>query len=134
MKVPALGRVAVIKNILACALALALAGCASSSSDIRAAYVSPLQYQQYTCKQMTEEAERISVRAAEAAGTQDSNRTQDAVVTTVGVVVFWPILFAVKGDGQTAAELARLKGEMETIERVSIQKNCGITFKQAKTA
>lgn len=114
--------------------ALALGGCASSSSDIRAAYVSPLQYQPYSCKQLGEEAERISLRAAEASGAQDSNRTQDAVVTTVGVVVFWPILFAVKGDGQTAAELARLKGEMETIERVSVQKNCGITFKRSATA
>lgn len=120
------------KRIVAGAVALSLGGCASSSSDIRAAYVSPLQYQQYTCKQLAEEAERVSARAAQAAGTQDSNRTQDAVVTTVGVVVFWPILFAVKGDGQTAAELARLKGEMETIEKVSVQKNCGITFKQAK--
>jgi uncharacterized protein YceK len=112
------------------AVALAVSGCASSSSDIRASYVSPLQYQPYTCKQLAEEAERISSRAVEASGTQDSSRTQDAVVTTVGVIVFWPILFAVKGDGQTAAELARLKGEMETIEKVSIQKNCGIVFQR----
>lgn len=110
------------------------ASCASSSSDIRASYVSPLQYQSYTCKQLGEEAERISTRAIEAAGTQDSRRTQDAVVTTVGVVVFWPLLFAVKGDGHNAAELGRLKGEMETIEKVSIQKNCGIVFKREPAA
>lgn len=120
-----------MKILLGIAAAAAVAGCASSSSDIRASYVSPLQYQQYTCKQLAEEAERVSARAVEASGTQDSSRTQDAVVTTVGVIVFWPVLFAVKGDGQTAAELARLKGEMETIEKVSIQKNCGITFQKA---
>jgi hypothetical protein len=34
------------------------------------------------------------------------------------------------GDGPTAAELSRLKGEMEALETVSIQKNCGIQFKR----
>lgn len=123
-----------MRNIAAACVGLVSSACASSSSDIRASYVSPLQYQAYTCKQLGEEAERISTRAIEAAGTQDSRRTQDAVVTTVGVVVFWPLLFAVKGDGQNAAELGRLKGEMETIEKVSIQKNCGIVFKREPAA
>lgn len=109
-----------------------VAGCASSSSDIRASYVSPIQYQSYSCKQLGEEAERVSARAIEVAGLQDSARTQDAVVTTVGVVVLWPVLFAIKGDRQTAAELGRLKGEMEAIEKVSIQKQCGIEFQRTK--
>ncbi len=124
----------VMRIAAAICVGLFSASCASSSSDIRASYVSPLQYQSYTCKQLGEEAERISTRAIEAAGTQDSRRTQDAVVTTVGVVVFWPLLFAVKGDGQNAAELGRLKGELETIEKVSIQKNCGIVFKREPAA
>jgi hypothetical protein len=118
-----------MKFLVTMAVALSVGACASSSADIKASYVSPLQYQSYSCKQLGEEAGRLSARASEAAGIQDANRTQDAVVTTVGVVILWPILFAVKGDGQTAAELGRLKGEMETIEKVSIQKNCGITFK-----
>jgi hypothetical protein len=118
-----------MNKLVAVGLALSVGACASSAADIKASYVSPLQYQSYTCRQLGEEATRVSARAAEAAGTQDSNRTQDAVVTTVGVIILWPVLFAVKGDGQNAAELGRLKGEMETIEKVSIQKNCGITFK-----
>jgi hypothetical protein len=36
----------------------------------------------------------------------------------------------VQGDKQTAAELARLKGEMDAIEQASIRKNCGIQFRQ----
>jgi len=35
-----------------------------------------------------------------------------------------------KGDGATAGELARLKGELEAIERISIQKKCGIEFRK----
>ncbi|MFC7396701.1 hypothetical protein ACFQU1_05775 [Chelatococcus sp. GCM10030263] len=113
------------------ALASILGGCASGSSDIRAAYVSPIPYQSYSCRQLGEEAERVSARAAEVAGIQDRKRTDDAVATTVGVIVFWPVLFAIKGDGQTAAELSRLRGEMEAIEKVSVQKNCGISFQKA---
>jgi len=42
------------------------------------------------------------------------------------VVIFWPAAFFVKGDGQNAAELARLKGEFEALEKVSIEKNCNL--------
>ena len=64
-------------------------------------------------------------------GVQDANRTSDAVATTVGIVVLWPVLFAIKGDGNNAAELARLKGEMEALEGKSIRKKCGITFQRS---
>lgn len=108
----------------------ALIGCASSSTDIKPAYVSPLQYQSLTCEQIGLEMERVSRRAAEAAGVQDSNRTQDAWVTAAAIVVFWPAAFMVKGDGQNAAELARLKGEFEALERVSIEKNCELQVRR----
>ena len=37
----------------------------------------------------------------------------------------------VRGDGAQAAELARLKGEMDAIEQVSTRKQCGIEFQRA---
>jgi hypothetical protein len=52
-------------------------------------------------------------------------------VTGAAIVLFWPAAFFVKGDGQTAAELGRLKGEFEAIEQASIQKNCGLRFQRA---
>ena len=70
--------------------------------------------------------ERVSRRATEAAGVQDSNKTSDAITTTATVILFWPAAFFIKGDGQNAAELARLKGEFEALEKVSIEKNCGL--------
>jgi hypothetical protein len=93
-----------------------------------------MQYENWTCRQLAEEAQRVSQRAAIAAGAQDKQRTNDAVATTVGVVIFWPALFFIGGDKQTAAELARLKGEMDAIEQTSIRKNCGIQFQRAPAA
>jgi hypothetical protein len=126
-----------MRQVLSCVVlfALALGGCATSSDKITASYVSPMQYETWNCRQLAEEAQRISSRAAAAAGAQDSQVTKDAVATTVGVIVFWPALFLIGGDKQNAAELARLKGEMEAIEQTSIRKNCGIQFQRpAQTA
>ncbi len=111
-------------------LSLGLAGCASSASNIEAAYVSPMNYESYTCAQLEQEAERVSQRAIEVTGRQNQRAARDAVATGVGIVLFWPALFFVRGDGAQAAEVSRLKGEMETIERVSIRKNCAISFQR----
>ena len=50
--------------------------------------------------------------------------------TTVGLVLFWPVLLFNEGDGQTAAELASLKGQMKAIEQASLKNNCAIQFRR----
>jgi hypothetical protein len=90
-----------------------------------------MQYQSYTCPQLAAEAQRVSAAAAAQSGAQDSQATKDAVATTVGVIIFWPSLFFIGGDKQTAAQLAQLKGQMDAIQQASIQKQCGIQFQTA---
>ena len=119
-----------MRLISATAAAAICAGCASSSNEIGAQYISPLQFQSYSCQQIGAEAERVSHRAAQVAGVQDEKATSDAWATGVGLVVFWPTLFFVKGDGQTAAELGRLRGEFDALEQAGIQKNCGLQFRK----
>lgn len=111
--------------------ALLLAGCASKAENIGAAYVSPMQYETYNCGQLTEEAQRVSARVAEMTGAQNDKATGDAVKTGVAIVLFWPAAFFMSGDGQTAAELGRLKGEKAAIEQASIRRKCGIFFRQS---
>lgn len=83
-----------------------------------------------SCRQLASEGQRVSSAAARVAGQQDKKRGSDQVLTGVGVVVFWPVLFALEGDGPTAVELGRLKGEMEAIEKISARKNCSIEFRR----
>ena len=109
-------------------IALAMAACAKKSENVAASYVSPLAFQQFSCNQLAEEGERVSLRAAELSGVQDRKRTGDIVATTAAIVVFWPAAFLVKGDDAQTAELARLKGEFDAISRVSAQKGCTIQF------
>lgn len=118
-------------KLLLALLCCVQAGCASSSSEITPHYVSPIQYQALSCQQLTAEGERVSQRANQLAGVQDDKATNDAIATGVGAVLFWPSLFFIKGDGQTAAELGRLRGEFDAIEQAAIQKNCGMRFQRA---
>lgn len=111
--------------------ALTVAGCASKGADVAPSYVSPIQYQSFTCPQLAAEAERVSAAATSASGAQDSQATKDAVATTAAVIIFWPAAFFVQGDKQNAAQLAQLKGQMDAIQQESIAKNCGIQFQTA---
>ena len=120
----------IIRVILTVSVSCVIAGCASKSSEIAPTYVSPMIYQNYNCQQLAQEAQSVSTRAAQIAGVQDQKSTNDAVVTGVAVVIFWPAAFFVKGDGATAAELGNLRGHMNAIEQASIQKKCGIQFNQ----
>lgn len=86
-------------------------------------------YQNYSCEQLALEARRLGARRA-GCGRLGSKAIERRGVTTVGVIVFWPVLFALKGDGATAAELAQLKGQMNAIEQASIVKKCNIQFQK----
>jgi hypothetical protein len=110
------------------ALGAALAGCASSSSEIAPSYVSPVMYQQHTCPMLAQEAMAISSRAATLSGVEDQKRTNDGSATAATIVVFWPAAFSAGGDNQSAAELADIKGQMIAIEKASVLKKCNIQF------
>lgn len=123
-----------MKNIVAVGLiAVAVTSCASKADKIAASYVSPTLYSNLSCSQLADEARSVSSRAAVAAGVQDKKAGQDAAITTVGIVLFWPALFFNSGDGASAAEVARLKGEMQAVEDASRRKGCSIKFSSEPT-
>ncbi|MDY0029233.1 MAG: hypothetical protein RBR86_04735 [Pseudobdellovibrionaceae bacterium] len=104
---------------------LFLSACASKSENIKASYVSPLQYSDYSCKQIKGEIGRVGRKMNEVAGIQDDIAGDDAVAMGVGLVLLWPALFFIDSDDQHV-ELARLKGEFDALEQVAIQKNCTV--------
>jgi len=123
------GGTLMIRQAATIAAALALSACATYSEKIAPTYVSPVIYESLNCKQIAEEATRVAQRAAEAAGAQDSQANRDNAVTAAAIIIFWPAAFFVGGDRQNAAELGRLKGEMNALQQASTRKNCGIDFR-----
>jgi hypothetical protein len=106
------------------AAAILLGGCATSSKDISTAYVSPIQYQGYDCDQMAAEAARLTQRVQQLGGRLDEAASNDRAIAGVGLILFWPALFALGGTKQQEAEYARLRGEAEALQQAAIAKKC----------
>lgn len=118
------------KLIVALGMAgVALTGCATSPDKIATQSVSTLPYEQYNCKQLGAEVDRVTRRLSELRGSLEKTASNDTAQMAVGMILFWPALFFLEGgDGPEAAEFGRLKGERDALERVAIQKECGIIF------
>ena len=112
---------------------MVLAGCSTASKDIAAVSVSPLQYQSYDCEQLTGESNRLQTRITQLGGRLDEAASNDKAITGVGMILFWPALFALGGTKQQEAEYARIKGEYDAIQQAAISKKCPGIISQGKT-
>ena len=102
-----------------------LLGCiATHPNDVTSTYVSPLQYERYDCDQIAMEMERVSRQASEAFGVVKQKRAKNSRIMSAGLVLWLPVMLVAKGDGPEVAEFARLKGELDTLEQIAIQKKC----------
>jgi hypothetical protein len=108
---------------------LTLPGCATSSLDIHAQFVSPETYQELSCQQIGAEGERVAHRVAEISGTEHGNEGGPVWLLTQPIVVKWPTAWLAASEEENT-ELARLKGEFEALERASTLKRCSLHFKQ----
>jgi hypothetical protein len=104
---------------------LILGGCASKSTNIPAAYVSPNEYASYSCPTLENEMRDISQRVATITGQVDKEASADSWQMGVGLVLFWPALFFLEGgDGALQADYALLKGKYEAASTQYNRKDC----------
>ena len=111
------------KSIAALVASGILTACAAGK-DVASSYVSPMQYANYDCDQLRAESMRISGRVNQLTGRLDEAASNDKAIAGVGMILFWPALFALGGTKQQEAELSRLKGEYDAIEATSTTKKC----------
>ena len=110
-------------------IALLLSACAASSVDLRAQYVAPERYQGLSCPEIGTEGERVARRVAEISGIEYSATSGVASLVAQSIVVRWPTPLLATSEDVTA-ELAKLKGEFEALEKASALKRCSFSFKQ----
>jgi len=116
------------RTIITLAAVAALTGCASKPSNIEAAYVSPVKYDSFTCAQIQQETAAVERRVNDLRESLDREAKADAWQMGVGLVLFWPALFALEGgDGAEAALYSQLKGEAEALRVAHLKKNCGVS-------
>ena len=104
---------------------MGLGACATSPEKIPASYISSKNYTGYSCVQINQEAGYIRDRLTELTGQQETQAKNDAALTAVSLLLFWPAAFAIGGDDTRAAEIGRLKGEAEALRKASIARGCG---------
>ena len=106
-------------NLRIVALGAALGGCASSAVDIApvrlAGGLSELHLQQLALEAQSVLCSR-----------QPTHKRRRRYCAAI--VIFWPAVFFVVCDNQTAAELSQMKGQMVAVEQASIVKKCNIQF------
>ncbi len=123
-----------MKNLImisaSCLYVFLSVGCATPANEIPAQSVSEYQYKNYECNQISNEAQRLINRANELAIQINEQASDDGTATAIGLILFWPALFFIDGDGPEALEYGRIKGEYEALKKVSIRKDCGIEFKE----
>ena len=109
------------------AASLMLAACAQQPDQIAAVPVSSYPYQQMSCKQLAYERAQVvnSVNALTAAQKQKAD--SDGAVMAVGMILFWPALFALSAGNDQANALAQAKGQYDAIDTAQKVKGCTIT-------
>ncbi|MBS0523157.1 MAG: hypothetical protein JSS04_05930 [Proteobacteria bacterium] len=109
-----------------CALVAAsqVAACAKGPDSIEAKYVSPHQYQNWSCDQLTEERIRLTKEVDRVGGLQRENANADTAMMAVGLIIFWPALIGLAATKDRKEELGRLKGEYEAVDSSLKGKAC----------
>ena len=114
-----------MKSIIAMTAAAALlAGCASGSKDVGAAYVSPAKYQSLECGALLAERETVKAKVAEVAEAQDEKAGADAAAMAVALIVFAPAAAFLAAGEDREGELAELRGEFKAATDVAREKSC----------
>jgi hypothetical protein len=108
------------RMLLAAGLAVvALCACAKRPESIAPAYVSHLQYESLSCRQIAEERARVDAAYVQAAQAQNDAATGDAW----GVFLIGMPTSTLSGSN-IAAQVAHLKGQQEALHQASLRKNC----------
>ncbi len=115
-----------IKQTITALAALTVAACASNPDKLGTQQVSSYKYINYNCTQLSMQLDNKNARLSSLYTQLKKERDADEIQVGVGLLLFWPtLLFVEGGDGPEAAEYSRLKGEVQAIQEVMINKSCG---------
>jgi hypothetical protein len=105
-----------------------VSACATRPDKIAPAYTSSMTYSGLDCRTIRSETNAVVTRLNSLAGVQNKKATTDAVLTGVGLVLFWPALFFTSGvsGSDNEAEIASLKGQAEALAASYRAQGCGL--------
>jgi len=113
-----------IGTSLALSSVLVAAGCAQSAKNVEAAYVSPSAFSGRSCNSLMIERNEIVRNVNSLTEDQNKAATDDAVITGIALVLFWPAAIALAATKDKASALSVAKGNYDAITSTMEQKGC----------
>ena len=113
------------KSLVVLVLASFLVGCAiapKATREYEATYVSPLKYKDYTCARIAVEVPPRVKEASELRYKLDRDAGDDE--SQLFTFLMFPMVAMLGGTSGNAAHYSLLKGELEALKQVAIQKDC----------
>lgn len=108
------------------AASLLASGCAQSAKQIEASYVSPGVYSGRSCNQLMAERNDIARKVNGLVVEQDKAATNDAVLTGVALLVFWPAAIGLAVTKDNATALSAAKGNYDAITEKMASQGCAV--------
>lgn len=100
-----------------------LAGCNTTSSQVKADYISPFKYDAKSCSELKKELTKVEQKATRVASNVDSiKETQDAKLA-IGWL-FWPSYLIIDDNKAEAKELSKIRGEFDALKSAINSKKC----------
>lgn len=96
-----------------------LAGC-TTTPESDPAYVAPLQYQDYNCKQVRAEMRRVSGKIEQAAQANQTGQVLDAALTVFAISQGYGV------SREDNPDYRRLQNQYEVLEQTAIKKECDL--------
>ena len=118
-----------IRSLFLTGFCIGLIGCAANPESIAPAYVSYVTYQSWTCRQLAEEQSRLIAALSSASDAQRTARAND----TMGVILLGLPVSSLSGSNQ-ASNVARLKGELDAVQKAMTVKGCSAKIIPASEA
>jgi C-terminal processing protease CtpA/Prc len=103
--------------VLSLFIAALISGCATAPENIAPSYVSHIAYMQYSLEELSQEQARLQAAVSTSSDAQRKARSND----TMGVIFLGLPVSSLSGSNQ-ASNLARLKGELEAVQKAIILK------------
>lgn len=114
-----------MRKVLTMAAVASLCGCAPHTQEIQATYVSATQYTNLSCSDIQAELNIRIEKLKELGARIDKEASRDEAQAGVGVVLFWPILFALEGsDTEESKEYGQTRGEANALEDAARINRC----------
>ncbi|WP_425052913.1 hypothetical protein [Psychromarinibacter sp. S121] len=112
------------RALLALTVVSMLGACAQQPNQVQAIPVSTMNYSGMTCHQLAAERADIISRVNTLSAAQKQKADQDAVAMGIGMILFWPALFALTAGTDQGPALGQAKGEFDAIEKKLRERGC----------